>query len=297
MTATKSLIALIGALIVTAGCAPNLDKLRETAATGDEFSRVLTREYLKFANVEADLMDDWLDADHFAAKGLRAAGGEAVPPERIADWRVPAEHTFKLARARALLSQALDAGARKSDPEQAGIAQVRFDCWVEQREENFQTDDIARCRNGLFAALDAMEANADDRALTGAMDKKGRITVFFGHDRWAMGSAAQSAIRGAARKLGGTGTPHFLHVTGHADRSGPTPYNKSLSLKRAAAVRAALIRAGFPGHRIRVNGRGEEAPMIVTPDGMREPGNRRAVIAPAGAQTARAIAATGPVRR
>ncbi len=231
-------------------------------------------------------MDDWLDADHFAAKGLRTARDEAVPPERIADWRIPAAYQPKLARARARLTRVLAGGARRSDPEQAAIAQARFDCWVEQREENFQTEDIARCRNGMFKALAALERRAEVRVLIKSMDKKGRVTVYFAHDRATVEGAARRVIRGAARKLGGFKRWKFLVVTGHADRSGPGPYNRNLSQRRADAVRAALIQAGFPSHRIMVAGLGEEWPAIATADGVREPLNRRAVIAPAPNQAA-----------
>lgn len=287
MSRAKTICALIGMAILTAGCtAPNLDALRQTKAGGDGFTRALTREYLQFASFEADQMDDWLDADRFAAKGLKTARGEAVAPERIEDWRVPAVHAPKLARARARLVGVLAGGARKSDPEQAAIAQARFDCWVEQQEEDFQPDDIAYCRNGMFAALASLEQRAEVLALIRATDKKGRVTVLFAHDGITVEGPARRIIRGAAKKLRDFKTWKSLVVSGHADRSGPGPYNKGLSQRRADAVRAALIRAGFPGHRIMVTGLGEEKPAIATADGVREPRNRRAVIAPVQDQAA-----------
>ena len=39
----------------------------------------------------------------------------------------------------------------------AARAQVMFDCWMQEQEENFQTDHIAACRNRFFAALEEVQ--------------------------------------------------------------------------------------------------------------------------------------------
>jgi OOP family OmpA-OmpF porin len=67
----------------------------------------------------------------------------------------------------------------------------------------------------------------------------------------------------------------LVYVTGHADRAGPVGYNLALSLRRAEAVRRALIARGISPGRITVSGRGEEEPAFPTPDGVREQANRR----------------------
>ncbi len=41
---------------------------------------------------------------------------------------------------------------------EAANAQVMFDCWMQEQEENFQPPDIARCRDGFSAAIAAVEA-------------------------------------------------------------------------------------------------------------------------------------------
>ncbi len=69
-----------------------------------------------------------------------------------------------------------------------------------------------------------------------------------------------------------------IDATGHADRSGPDRYNMGLSQRRAQAVTAALIRQGIPVADIRVDWKGEREPLVQTPDGVREPQNRRVEI-------------------
>jgi outer membrane protein OmpA-like peptidoglycan-associated protein len=69
-----------------------------------------------------------------------------------------------------------------------------------------------------------------------------------------------------------------ISVTGHADRAGAEAYNMALSLRRANAVRAALIAGGIPPSIITVAGRGEGQPAVSTPDGVKERANRRVEI-------------------
>jgi outer membrane protein OmpA-like peptidoglycan-associated protein len=68
-------------------------------------------------------------------------------------------------------------------------------------------------------------------------------------------------------------------VTGHADTVGAHGYNLALSRDRARAVRAALMARGVPASQIVVRAKGETAPAIDTGDEVREPRNRRVVIA------------------
>ena len=69
-----------------------------------------------------------------------------------------------------------------------------------------------------------------------------------------------------------------ITATGHTDTSGPEAYNMALSLRRANAVKDALVREGVPAQAITVIGRGEQGLLVKTADGVREPQNRRVEI-------------------
>lgn len=101
--------------------------------------------------------------------------------------------------------------------------------------------------------------------------------VFFDWDSANVTPAAQAILRqaaDAARQLGGV----RVIATGHADRSGPASYNVGLSQRRADAVRAELVRLGIGGGEIATVAKGETDPLVPTPDGVREPQNRRVQI-------------------
>lgn len=84
-----------------------------------------------------------------------------------------------------------------------------------------------------------------------------------------IGQAATAAKSGKAARV---------DLTGHADRSGSDKYNMALSLKRANAVKDAMVKQGVPADQISVVAKGESAPLVPTPDGVREPQNRRVEI-------------------
>jgi len=69
-----------------------------------------------------------------------------------------------------------------------------------------------------------------------------------------------------------------IAVTGHTDTSGAPAYNMALSLRRANAVKDALVREGIAAAAIAVTGRGETQLLVQTGDNVREPQNRRVEI-------------------
>jgi len=69
-----------------------------------------------------------------------------------------------------------------------------------------------------------------------------------------------------------------VEVIGYTDALGDLRSNRTLSLSRATAVRAALVRDGVDRGAISVAGRGELDLLVPTPDHVAEPRNRRVEI-------------------
>jgi len=282
------LFASFLALAMLSGCAgfggvSDINNLRGAEPTGDAFTRQLTGEYRQITIFEADEMYDWRDAGRFARKGLRAADGEVVPPEAIEDWDLPEAYVGIMTASRAELVGLLDASARTKHPELAGTAQGRFDCWIEQQEENRQPDDIAACRNGFQDAIDALNVAMAPKPMPKAAPAPmpamapETFVVHFAFDSTELTAASDAVLdsaMGAAKKMGA----EDLAVTGHADRAGPEEYNLELSLRRASAVLDALAARGANPANVSLAGRGEAEPVVMTADGVSEPANRRVEI-------------------
>lgn len=105
----------------------------------------------------------------------------------------------------------------------------------------------------------------------------GPFLVFFDWDSAAITPEAAAIINDAAAAYRETGQVRIL-VEGHTDRSGPASYNDGLSIRRAQAVQAELAKHGVTQEDVTTRGYGENAPLIETLDGVREPQNRRVEI-------------------
>ncbi len=101
--------------------------------------------------------------------------------------------------------------------------------------------------------------------------------VFFDWDKATLTDRARQIIREAADN-----STHVqytrIEVNGYTDTSGNPKYNQGLSVRRAEAVAAELVRDGVPRNTITVQGFGETHLLVPTGPGVREPQNRRVEI-------------------
>lgn len=101
--------------------------------------------------------------------------------------------------------------------------------------------------------------------------------VFFDWDKYNITPEGMQIIQLAANQYRSGGSVR-IQVTGYTDTSGSPGYNQRLSERRANAVATALERLGVPRSDMVVSGRGENDLRVPTPDGVREPQNRRVEI-------------------
>ena len=266
-------LGAVAALGLLAGCVSNIEEVGKAKGTGSAFTQALTEEYKSFVAEEHDEYD-WAAADYFARKGLTAAAGTAVPPEDPATYDL-GDAAGEIAAARQRLITDLDNGGRDAKPAVAAKAQVKFDCWVHEQDEGWQKDEIAACKNDLMAALDELEKK-ETAAAAGAM-APGNYTVYFDFDKAVINAAGQQVINQVLADAR-MHPPSSVSVTGHTDTVGPADYNMALGLRRADAVRTALISGGVPADKITVASRGFTDLAVPTGPNVREAKNRRAEI-------------------
>jgi len=101
--------------------------------------------------------------------------------------------------------------------------------------------------------------------------------VFFDFDKSNITPEAEKIIEQAAANAKSSKATS-ISLTGHTDAAGSEKYNMALSLRRANAVKAALVKLGIPDSEISVVGKGKSDPLVATKDGVREPQNRRVQI-------------------
>lgn len=172
-------------------------------------------------------------------------------------------------------------------PDTAAHAQIMFDCWVQEQEEDIQPDDIAACRNAFYGTVTAAEvalrppspAPAEPAAEPAPEPEPAPplatyYTVFFAFDSADLSNAARQTLDEAARTAQEL-RPYKILIDGHADRAGPEQYNMGLSERRARSVAAYLVEQGAGRFVIDVENFGEAKPAAKTSDNVRDGRNRR----------------------
>jgi OOP family OmpA-OmpF porin len=279
-------IALLGALAL-AGCSnwsgnagfhgnPQTEHFNLAAVSAaapqkpTNFTGALANEYAALAG-SLDHDGDIVDADYFARKGLAAASGTVVPPEDNANWAIPLEQPYgfrtKLAQARTRLLAALDGGARDRAPALAARAQVRYDCWNERMEDNWQTAQNGACATDFLAAMEELEGKA--ATVPGPAHV---VNVFFEFDKSRLTREALQIVNQVAAQMKGGNVTAVL--VGKADLTGSDGYDLALGKRRAETVANELVHDGVARNRITVETQGKRQPPVKTAEGVREPRNR-----------------------
>ena len=282
------------ASVALSGCAisnvNDVNAMRTTTAQGGTpFTQALANEYRAQAINEADQEYEWDDAAFFARKGLLAANGEAVAPSvatpapsglfmRRGDLgpvvEIPAADVAELSKQRERLVAFLDSGGRDRLPLLSARAQTLYDCWLEEEWEGDGESDVD-CRDE-FMKLDLQFKIAQVPASTTVM-RVNTVQVFFDFDRSNISPIAARTLQQTAANSRQGNVIH-INLTGHTDSSGSDAYNQALSERRAAAVKAELVKDGVPADDIASVGVGKAGQLLPTADGVREPQNRRTEI-------------------
>ncbi len=288
MMGLKPTFAIAATTMILAGCnGMELQRTEGLKPSGSDFSKNLYSGYIGLSKSEYD-EGDYRDSDNFAIRARSAAGNKPGQPENIADRQLPKNKMGELSDARARLMTALAAGARDKAPIQAANAQVNFDCWMQEQEENFQPDDIARCRSGFMQALLGAEAAVKPAPMaktSAPMRKKAtapkkvteKFVVYFAFDSSKLTPESTRVILraiDAAKEL----KAKSIYLAGHTDRAGPPSYNIKLSGMRANAVAKVIEVGGISGRKFGLGAFGENMNAVKTGPGVRERRNRRVEI-------------------
>ena len=188
------------------------------------------------------------------ALGYQAILGAALPIASVPGLAVTAEYRFMGTTGHDI----------NGTVNRTGQAQVRLNSDI----DNFNHSLLIGLRYAFNAAPVVIDRIVTPSART--------FLVFFDWSKADLTDRARQII-GEAATARGQGVTR-IEVNGFTDRSGPADYNMQLSIRRANAVAAELVRRGVPRNEIVTRGFGEENNLVPTADGVREPQNRRVEI-------------------
>ena len=263
-----------------AACGLQLEKAEMLSPEGSAFDVGLYEGYLGLAKSETG-EGDYLDSDVFATRAISAGTGKEVGPEAIAARGLPADKVDELSMARERLVAALGKDAAQKMPGESADAQVKFDCWMQEQEENFQPEDIAACRGGFYDALAKLEAGTKVVAKPAPPPEPKlealKFVVYFDTDSADLDAAAK-AILAEAEAAAAKAKAAKISVFGNTDTVGKAAYNATLSELRAAAVAKAMVAGGVPAGAISTAAYGEANLAKPTGDDVDARENRRVEI-------------------
>lgn len=126
--------------------------------------------------------------------------------------------------------------------------------------------------------LETLRAHVDKVCCNGT-GKTAKLVaqVYFDRSSVALSDIEKDKIAAVAAQL--SSDPRDLAILGFADTQGPPEYNRTLSLRRATAVRKALVDLGIEAAVVTsIDGLGEDGPPIPTDDDSPEQSNRTVLI-------------------
>ncbi len=279
------LTALSVAGLLSACVSYDLDMAAAQPGTGNAFTDALHNEYLLLALAE-DHEDDWEDAKFFAERAMNAAAGMDFGPQEVKERNIPEANRKELGFARSSVINAIATGRLGPNAGHIARAQAKFDCWLQEQEENTQPEDIAKCRAEFEESMAALMAKAMPApepapapAPAPAMKMEPRtFVVYFDHDSAMIDQLANVAIANALKEAKAT-SPKLVLVGGHADTTGNVVYNNALSQRRALAVAKVLMDGGLTAKKmVQTAMFGEDFNAVKTGDNVNNRGNRRVEI-------------------
>jgi outer membrane protein OmpA-like peptidoglycan-associated protein len=247
---------------------------QQAADTGTPFQTALHREYANLAAIEWSEAD-WGNSKYFADRARGSAAGQSMGPTPIEGRKIPAGRMDEVESMHARVTNALSNDVTTRLPQQAAHVQAMYDCWREEVEERNQPKDESECLTELNNSLAQLTPAAAPPAPQPAAAAPARpLLVFFDWDKSDINQSARPTVDAIANTIKNT-KPRRVLIAGHADRSGPDDYNMKLSKRRADTVAGDLARQGADRSTFQVEAYGETRPLVQTPDGVREPQNRR----------------------
>jgi outer membrane protein OmpA-like peptidoglycan-associated protein len=241
-------------------------------------------------------MHDELDANYFAFKALIVKNENRIYLENPNDWNIPSHILDETITYYKKINQTIKENIEKY-PTQVALMISGYDCWLEQLEENWQIEDIKKCKlkflnnyneiiklvtNTSKSVSKTNKSVSKEKVSSSKVKKdktskeKFKITVFFNYDKFNLSNnelIKLNEVITAANKF----KDQSITIIGHTDTKGSDNYNLILSNKRANFIKKHLQSKNIINNII-TKGLGEKSPLVDTGDNKLEEKNRRAQI-------------------
>ena len=271
-----------------------LKELDEHNFTQNNIYDLVSKEYKEFAYSELYEMHDELDANYFAFKANNILKTKIIRIENPKNWKIPDNYENEAKEEYKKISSLLKEEFTFQYPKLVAKLVSGYDCWLEQIEENWQIKDIEYCKNkftNAYKKILASEASKNsiikkqkpdinsssvsekNKSYFIRGDKTKNVLVFFNYDSHKLSITEKAKLDNYISTLIKTDTNPII-IYGHADNKGSKKYNLILSKKRALSVSKYFRKKGI-NNKLIIKSYGEDYPLIITGDNVKEENNRR----------------------
>ncbi len=216
-----------------------MQQLKEINPKEKDFNGSLAAEYLAYSESEIE-QDRSHSADYYAAKGVRAAKGEEVEPDKV---NPSSADVKKLASARYGLVELLDDEVKKTEPQRAARMQLLFDCWNGQENKKAQPDIKNSCASEFATSYNEMRMIADHMEFGDASDNR----IEFVPGSAELGGEEVDVIREIVQELKGR-KDYIVQLV--SDMDAKDMKSKYLTDRRLKNIRSELVKARIPKKKI-----------------------------------------------
>lgn len=232
--------------------APAAGTFAESDAPRRPYTYYLAKEYMDLARTENESYD-YKSAAYFTKKAKMAHEGMTVMPSNYKEFDIGDDYAATAMEARERLNIALQTQNAPENYPALAKAQAQYDSFLEQLEEGHQKGDIKNCKDSFYQAISALQRPAENELNFGMAFAMGQAT---------MDSNSMQIIAEAVSFY--RENPNFeFTIVGYnaAGEMAPDYQGQSMAAKRAANIKAALVRAGIPSDSVRAYTANQQAMM------------------------------------
>lgn len=260
----------------------------------DNIYDLVSKEYKEFAYSELYEMHDELDANYFAFKANNILKTKIIRIENPKNWKIPDNYENEAKEEYKKISSLLKEEFAFQYPKLVAKLVSGYDCWLEQIEENWQIKDIEYCKNKFTNAykkilasevskksiskkqkseISSSSVSEKNKSYFIKGDKTKSVLVFFNYDSHKLSITEKDKLDNYISTLIKTDSNPII-IYGHTDTKGSKKYNLILSEQRALSVSKYFRKKGI-NNKLIIKSYGEDYPLIMTGDNVKEENNRR----------------------
>jgi OOP family OmpA-OmpF porin len=254
-------------LLFLSACAgqvtPNIDVARKASYPKDMFLETLRGGYINMAD-EQWQQGDKDDAMRFGQKAMAITHGITPEMDTLYNRKISLTHLNELLGSRYFLESAFVKGVKEEIPGEAAMAQLMFDCWLDETEESVQSerpckDDFHKFKQEIDAVLTDIKM-MDEAKRQRMIDQHKRELarklaaqkaslrkmpedsfIFFQFNSIALGVTGKALLDKVAKDIEAF-KPRKVVIAGNTDLVGNAKTNMKLAMQRGRVVANYLIK-------------------------------------------------------